>query len=349
MKHLQEQRLPIIADVAERAGVSIGTVSNVLNNPDIVKKATRARVLEAIDALGFVPNGAARSLATGVADTVGFIAVDLANSYFMDIAKGIESSASKSTPPFRSLLANSDVDLAKQSSYLHYFEQSRAGGTILAPLDAPLTEAERIRARGTRLVYVNWPGEDGISCGVTVDEILGGRLSAQHLMDQGCTQLMFVGGPLKLTAVRDRFTGARQAVKEQAGTSLELLETRGLTVPSGVEVGRTIAAMAPHSRPDGIIAAADALASGLVQSLLLAGLRVPHDVAVVGYDDNHFADSATVPLSTIAQPGFAMGQLAMGLLIEEIFQSSAHEHRTLTVPPRLIERRSSQYHERAPV
>lgn len=342
MDTTQEQRLPNMVDVARRAGVSIGTVSNVLNNPTIVKPATKERVMDAIEVLGFVPNISARSLATGTADTVGFVSVDLANSYFMDIAKGIEASASKNTPPLRSLLANSDVDITKQESYLHYFEQSRSAGMILAPLDGPLDEAERMRGRGTRIVYVNWPGQDGSSCGVTVDEILGGQLSTRHLIEQGCTRLMFVGGPLTLSAVRDRYAGVRHAVESSNGVSLELMETRALTVRGGLDVGRRISDLDPHRRPDGIIVAADALASGLVQSLLLAGLRVPEDIAVVGYDDNHFADSATVPLSTIAQPGFTMGQLAMQLLIEEMTTPMTHRHRTIIVPPRLIERASSR-------
>lgn len=329
-----------MADVARAAGVSTGTVSNVLNNPGIVKEATRRRVLSAVQELGFVLNGAARSLAAGTANTVGFVAVDLANSYFMDIAKGIEEEAIEGAGAYKVLLANSDVDPGRQRSYIRYFEESRASGVILAPLDGPLDEVRSVRARGTAVVHVNWPGLDTEACGVVVDEVLGGELSAQHLIETGRRRLAFIGGPLSLTAVRDRLEGARRATSA-AGIDLEVIETPRLTVRGGVAVGDELVRRPPASRPDGIVAAADALASGIAQTLLLARIRIPEDIALVGYDDNHFADSATVALSTVGQPGEEMGRLSMRLLREELLTPSDHVHRTMVVAPRLIVRSSS--------
>lgn len=325
-------------DVASLAGVSLGTVSNVLNNPDVVREATRLRVTEAITTLGWTPNSAARSLAAGGGETIGFVAVDLSNSYFLDIAKGIEEEADKASHMV--LLANSDVDLEKQTAYLSHFERARVEGIILAPLDAPMTAPDAIRARGARVVLVNWPGDE-TACGVVVDEVLGGRLATQHLLDQGRKHLVFVGGPLKLSAVQARLDGARRAVADTPGATLQVLETDKLTVPEGLEVGTYLADQVADGYVDGIFAAADALASGILQTLLLRGARVPHEVAVVGYDDNHFADSSTLPLTTVGQPGREMGRLAMHLLRAEIAQGDSHVHETRVLLPHLISRASS--------
>jgi len=333
------RRAPLMSDVAKLAGVSIGTVSNVLNSPAAVRASTRDRVLDAISTLGFVPNSTARNLAAGRGTAIGFIAVDLGNSYFLDISRGIEQEADSIGR--RVLLANSDVDLGKQTAHLELFEQARAAGIVLAPFDGPLDEVQTLRRRGSRIVYVNWPGVDGESCGVVVDEVLGGELSAQHLIDQGRTRLVFVGGPLSLTAVRDRFEGASRAVRAASGVTLELLTTPKLTVQPGIALGREIAGRAPASRPDGIVSASDAVAAGIVQSLLVEGIRIPEDIAIVGYDDNHFADSTLLPLSTVGQPGLEMGRRAMRLLAEEITSPADHVHETVTLSPRLIQRASS--------
>ncbi|MBA8813683.1 LacI family DNA-binding transcriptional regulator [Frigoribacterium faeni] len=332
------RRPPVMADVARLAGVSLGTVSNVVNAPDRVKPATRRKVEDAIASLGFTPNTSARTLAAGRGTLVGFVAVDLGNSYFLDIARGVEREADLGQQSV--LLGNSDVDLDKQTGYLKLFEQAQAAGIVLAPFDGPMDEARRLRQRGLRVVNVNWPGEPDESCGVVVDEVRGGRLAAQHLLDQGRRELVFVGGPLDLTAVRHRFEGASAAARE-AGVPLQLVTTAALTVRAGLAVGSDLLAQDAAARPDGIVAASDALASGIVQSLLLGGVRIPDDVSITGYDDNHFAQGTTLPLTTVGQPGVEMGGQAMRLLRDELDNPATHRHETVVLPPRLIVRGSS--------
>ena len=328
-----------MGDVARLAGVSLGTVSNVLNSPSIVAAGTRDRVQAAIDELGFVRNRNARSLASGRADTVGFVVIDLANSFFVDIARGAEKHADEND--YRLLLADSHVDLSKQNDNLELFEEYRVSGALLAPFDGPLDAADRVREHGLPVVYVNWPGKGTESCGVVVDEQLGGYLATRHLLDTGRRQLMFIGGPMNLFAVRSRYDGAMRAVSETAGATLELLTTDRLTVPAGRAAGARMIASDCLRRSDGVVAAADALASGLVQSFLHAGIEVPGDIAVIGYDNNHFASDHIVPISTVGQPGFEMGMLAAELLLEEIKEGANHVHRTITLQPELIVRAST--------
>lgn len=329
---------PVMTDVARHAGVSLGTVSNVLNNPDIVTAEKRARVLRAIDELGFVRNNAARSLVTGRADTVGFVIVDVGNSFFVDIARGAEEELDKQG--IRLLLANSDVELAKQNSYIALFEETKVSGMLLAPLDAPLDAARAARGRGIPIVHVNWTGDED-SCGVVVDEEEGGYLAARHLLDQGRRRLAFAGGPFTLSAVAQRYEGARRAVRDVPGATLERIETHSITVRGGYALGRSLLERAAEDRPDGLFAAADALAAGAIQVMLLGGMAVPEEMAVVGYDNNHFAYDSTVPITSVGQPGQEMGSIAARVLVDEILRPAEHTHATVTLKPRLIRRASS--------
>ena len=331
---------PSMVDVARHAGVALGTVSNVLNNPDKVAEATRGRVLASIQTLGFVRNSLARSLVSGSGNTVGFVIVDIGNSFFVDIARGAQDAFAENS--MKLLLANSDVDLENQNAYLDLFDEARVTGMLLAPLDAPLDGATKVRSHGRPVVLANWPGEPGESCGVVVDEELGGYLATRHLLDSGRRRLLFVGGPLTLHAVEQRYAGARRAVREWGtGAVLELLETTRLTVPAGLDVGHAIVDRPPSERPDGVFAAADALAAGCVQALIYGGITVPSDIAVIGYDNNHFASDSVVPISTVGQPGVEMGRIAAELLLEETQRSSSHEHRTVVLEPTLFARAST--------
>jgi LacI family transcriptional regulator len=325
--------------VARHAGVALGTVSNALNNPDKLAPSTLNKVQAAMEELGFVRNRLATSLAAGTGDLIGFVIVDIGNSLFVDIARGAERAAKEQD--FKLMLANSDVDLERQDAYLKLFDESRVSGVLLAPLDAPLDGAAGVRSHGRPVVLVNWPGQENESCGVTVDEEYGGYLAAKHLIEQGCRSLLFAGGPLGLTAVRERLIGAQRAIRE-SGTAVrfELLETERLTVPAGLEVGRALSRRPAAERPDGIFAAADALAAGCAQALLYAGISIPGDVAIIGYDDNHFTADHVVPISTVGQPGPEMGRIALELLIDEI-RNPHHLHETVVLQPALIARTST--------
>ena len=150
---MAQQSSPRIEDVARRAGVAIGTVSNVLNNPDLVAEHTRLKVEAAIAELGFVRNSAARTLAARRTDTVGLVLTNIGNSLFVDIARGAESAAGHGQ--LKLLLANSDSEAAKQNSYLELFDEARVAGVILAPMDGPLDSALAVQSHGRPVVLVN--------------------------------------------------------------------------------------------------------------------------------------------------------------------------------------------------
>jgi LacI family transcriptional regulator len=335
-------RAPRIQDVARRAGVAIGTVSNVLNSPEIVTEQTRLKVEAAIAELGFVRNSAARALAARRTDTVGLVLTDIGNSLFVDIARGAESAAAQAQ--LKLLLANSDAKTATQNSYLELFDEARVAGVILAPLDGPLDRALAVQSHGRPVVLVNAPAEEPRLCSVMVNEELGGYLAASHLLDQGARRLVYLAGFLQLQAIRRRLVGIRRAVGE-AGASLRVVEAPNLEIGPGREIGHKILV---SQSVDGVVCPSDPLAIGVIQAATDLGIRVPDQLTVIGYDNNHFASESNIPVSTVSQPGRRMGELAVELLLSEIRQSAGHIHRTVALDPHLIPRRSSLRSQQAP-
>jgi LacI family transcriptional regulator len=304
-------RGPLLRDVAVRAGVATGTVSNALHNPGKVAPQTLLRVQAAIAELGYVPNAAARQLSRGRSGSVGLLVLDAQNPFFNDLAAGVEEAAG--AMDLAVLLATSSERADRERLYLDRFEQSRVDGLLVTPVGGSAKQLRAIRDRGTPIVLLDRLATSPGFSSVAVDDIEGGRLAGQHLVDVGCRSIAVVGGPMTLEQVRNRLAGAGRAA-ERAGVSFTHLATTRMSADEGRRVGLEIAALPASERPDGVFAANDLLALAILQALLLAGIGVPEDVAVIGYDDIAFAALAAVPLSSIRQPSFQMGRRAMELL-----------------------------------
>src|SRR4051794_831555 len=253
-----------VKDVARAAGVSLGTVSNVLNRPDRVSDATRRRVEDAMLRLGFVRNESARQLRAGRSHTLAYVMLDATNPFFTDVAQGIESVAELADLSL--FTCNSDNRADRELAYLSRLEEQRVQGVLITPVDpeAPiLTEMVR---RGTPIVIVDRTRQDDGHCSVAVDDVLGGALAVQHLLDLGHRRIAFVGGPTSIGQVRERLQGARRAL-EQADVSdgdLVHVETDAMTVAEGRAAGERIAGLAAASRPTAAVCANDLLALGLL-------------------------------------------------------------------------------------
>lgn len=328
-----------MGDVARLAGVSVGTVSHVLNHPHRVAPATADRVRRAIEELGFAPDPNAQALAGGTSPMIGFVVIDLANSYFVDMARGAEDAAAEAG--MHVLIGNSDLHAERERTYLGLFEEARVAGVLLTPM---ARGAEPWAGGGTRreLVVLN-SAAGGDRCSVVPDDELGGYLAVRHLVECGRRRLAFAAGLLQLAPIARRLAGARRAVEETGGAvTLEVLTVGGLRAQHGRQVGADLLARPAGERPDGVFAAADLIALGIVQALAGTSVSVPDDLAVVGYDDNKEAWGSAVPLTTIAQPGYGIGQAATRLLIEEIRSPGTHEHQHLLLEPTLVERESTR-------
>jgi LacI family transcriptional regulator len=329
-----------VKDVAAAARVSLGTVSNVLNRPDLVSAATRARVLQAMDDLGFVRNEGARQLRAGRSRTIAYVMLDAANPFFTDVAAGMEPTAEAAD--LSVFTCNSGNSAEREAAYLSRLEQMRVHGVLITPVDPDSPRLQELPRRGTPLVIVDRTGSGDSHCCVAVDDVLGGTLAAEHLLELGHESIAFVGGPAALGQVRDRLSGARQALAAHGlpPERLVTLPTAALTVPEGRAAGQRLAGLPAATRPTAAFCANDLLALGLLQQCVALGVRVPEDLAIVGYDDIDFAAAAAVPLTSIRQPRSELGATAAALLLEEA-TADDHEHQRVLFTPALIVRGST--------
>jgi len=330
-----------IRDVARLAGVSVGTVSNVLNKPDEVSADSIARVQKAISELGYVRNDAARRLRAGVSSTVGFVVLDGQNPFFNEVVRGAEDEASKNGIAI--LVGNTDEDLRREGMYLDLFEEQRVRGVLISPYGDISQRLQQLKDRDIPAVLVDRINVDGRFSSVAVDSVAGGQIAAQHLIDTGRRRIAFVGGPFDIRQVRDRLAGARVAVdNSDFDVEIEVVATTALTVEEGVLAGRRIMERSRNARPDALFAANDLLALGLLQSLVVDGtLLVPSEISLIGFDDIAFAAAAAVPLSSVRQPSRMIGQTALRVLLEESEDPTMIPRQTV-FRPELVIRASTQ-------
>lgn len=319
---------PSIQDVAAKAGVALGTVSNVLNNPDRVSAKTLTKVQKAIAELGFVRNDAARQLRAGSSRSIGLIVPDVRNPFFTDIARGAEDAANQQN--LAVLLANSDDEIEREQAMLSLFEEQRVRGVLVSPTGDNLEYLKLAQERGTKIVLVDRKSKHFSS--VSVDDIAGGYLAAKHLLDCGRTRIAFIGGPLNTQQIADRLSGAKKAISESQNASLEVIETATLSVQAGRAIGNQL------KNFDGVFAANDLLAIGIMQACVVDGkIRIPQDLSLVGYDDIDFAAAAIVPLTSVRQPSAEIGGAAIELLVNENLRPENIEFQ-----PELMVRESSR-------
>jgi LacI family transcriptional regulator len=335
-----ESRAAGMKDVAAAAGVSLGTVSNVLNRPDRVSPATRAKVEAAMAELRFVRNETARHLRIGYSRVLAYVMLDGRNPFFTDVAAGMEDTADEASLSL--FLCNSANLAAREAAYLSRLEQQRVQGILITPVDPASPQLDEIARRGTPLVVVDRTRNSDSHCSVAVDDVAGGEIAVRHLLEKGHDQIAFVGGQLGIGQVRDRRTGALRAL-QAAGLGpdhLVDLTTSQMAVADGGNAGRRLAGLPAATRPTAAFCANDLLALGLLQTCAALRLRVPDDLAIVGYDDIEFAAAATVPLTSVRQPRHRLGRTAAELLMQKT-NDFTHEHQQVTFTPELVVRAST--------
>lgn len=329
--------MPIVSvrDVAQRAGVSIGTVSNAINRPEKVTAATLTRVQQAIDELGFVRNDAARQLRAGRSRAIGLVVLDAANPFFAELARGAEDRAERSGLSI--ILGNAQERSAREAVYLDLFEEQRMLGVLISPVGDVTERLQRLRDHGIPAVLVDRTSPDLSFSSASVDDVAGGELAVRHLLDAGRKRILFVGGPLGIRQVSDRLGGARRAVDARPGASLEVIETDALTVSAGHQVGDSLARRAREDLPDAIFAVNDLVAVGLLQALHMIGsIAVPDEIALIGYDDVPYASSTIVPLSSIRQPSALIGETAVDLLLRSVENPAAPPEQVVFAPELVV-------------
>jgi len=330
-----------IRDVARHAGVSAGTVSNVLNRPSYVNAETRQRVLDAMEALDFTPRKASRQFRPGRERTLGLALADMGNPFFVDVALGAEAAAKDLGVGV--VIVHNGEDVAREEQNLDLLVQQRVHGIMITPVDERNPRLEHLVEKGVPIVYVDRISGDRPCCWLATDDLAGGRLAGEHLIASGHRRIGFVGDPSISRQVEERRRGLLDAVTTAGldASAVEQFSTPSWKIRNGREVGLEIGERPRGQRPTALFCANDMIALGLLQELVLHGVRVPQDVAVVGFDDLDWASRSTVPLSSVRQPRELLGRTAVRMILDEIEQGASHVHEHVIFPPELVVRASS--------
>ncbi|MGP3977664.1 LacI family DNA-binding transcriptional regulator [Streptomyces sp. 8N114] len=328
-----------IKEVARAAGVSVGTVSNVINRPAMVAEETRVRVQSAIERLGYVRSESARQLRAGRSRIIALLVLDMANPFFVDVATGAERAARAAG--LGVMLCNSAQSPGEEADYLALFAEQRVRGVLITPTETTGDNLTAFQRHGIPFVSVDRVVPSAEGCSVSVDDIEGAGLAVRHLLENGHRDIAYVSGPMHLSQCRDRHTGGTQVLRAfGTGAQLRHIEGARMDVAAGRDAGARLLGMSP--RPTAVFCANDLMALGVLQALYGAGVAVPEEVALVGYDDIEFAAAAAVPLTSVRQPAYRMGRAAADLLIEETGEDAdRHEHQRIVLQPELVVRASS--------
>jgi LacI family transcriptional regulator len=333
------KRRVTIREVANLAQVSLGTVSNVLNNPSVVAPATRERVLDAIESTGFVRSTAAHQLRVGKSRTVGVLVLDIANPFFTEMVRGAEHVLRERD--YVLIVCSSDQSAEREQRYFRVLEEHRVDGLLISPVERDLEGAAELVAHGIPTVLLDRDGSSRGLCSATVDDVRGAELAADHLFEQGHQAIAFVNGPPSIRQCIDRREGARRSTRRarrRGSASLREIVADALTIEQGEAAVKALFAMRP--RPSAVMCANDLLALGVLRGLSVAGIVVPDEMAIVGYDDVAFASMLSPSLTSVRQPKYELGVVAAELLLEEM-TGLPHDHRDVRFEPELVIRASS--------
>ncbi|GGH12100.1 LacI family DNA-binding transcriptional regulator [Paenibacillus segetis] len=296
-----------IKDVAKLAGVSVATVSRVLNDKGYVGQHSREMVEQAIKQLNYKPNEVARSLFKKQSNTIGLIVPDIMNPYFPELARAVEDTASKFG--YNVILCNSDEDRVKEQTYLDMLQQNYVNGIIVS---SNTMTAEQIRELNIPVVSIDREISKGLPT-IVVENMKGASKATHFLMNKGCSRIAHIRGPQGVVNAEERCEGYREVVHQEAWFSESYIVDGDYDMESSIEA--TLELLTTHPEIDGIFAANDIMAIGAMKAANQLGIRVPEELAIIGFDGIRLS-SVTIPeLTTIVQPIYELGEKATTMLV----------------------------------
>lgn len=327
-----------LRDVARKAKVSTGTVSNVLNRPEIVAPETLARVRRVIDELKFVPNGFARHLRSGQSRTIGLVIPDISNPFYTEVARGVEDAANKHG--YAVFLCISDSNVSKENTYIGVLLEQRVRGVLIAPTDGAGAGVELLKSHHVGVALLDHKSVNSQECSVSVDHVRGGEIAVQHLIDLGHKEIAWITSSEEFRQSLDRGIGVANTAKK-AGVNLSVIPLKISNITCGEEAMARLLEL--KSLPTAIFCLNDIMAFGVMRELMRLGIRVPEDISLIGYDDIAFATTASVPLSSVYQPAYQLGFTAAELLVSECEDAEGHVHSQVVFAPELVVRASTEH------
>ncbi len=326
-----------MADVAREAGVSIMTVSRVVNDKGEISSDTRQRVLDVIGRLGYRPSGIARGLATKRTGSLGLVVPDIANPFFSDMVRGVEDQAY--TRGYNVFLCNTEEDPQRELAILESLEEKRVDGLLLASSRLEDRELRSALSGFPAVVLINRRLVGNAVGMVLVDDAAAARLATRHLLQSGCTAIGFVVGPRSSRSGGLRVEGYRASMAE-AGLDYDPAWMRCCS--SDVEGGResAIDLLSDHPELRGLLCYNDLVAVGALQAAVDVGRHVPDDLCIVGFDDIPLAALVTPPLTTCRGPRYDLGAEATAMLFNRI-EGGRQGQSEIVLQPELIIRASA--------
>lgn len=332
-------RVKTIKDIANEAGVSVTTVSKILNNKDLdISPATRERVLAIIKEFNYTPNAAARSLVTKKNRLLGLLIPDISNEYFADMARGVEDAAH--LLGYNVIFCNTDDDPDKEKDYLNILLEKTVEGILIIPVvyEQDPDVFAKLAASRVRMIVLDRVS-DAIPESVPqvfFDNVQGGYLATKYLLDKGHRRIGCIRGPLDNKSAEDRLAGYRRALEEQGvAFDPDIVAEGNYRLKSGVAAAKELLAKDVRA----VFVQNDSMAFGAYQAIHAAGKSIPDDVSLVGYDDIGASEVLTPPLTTVRQPCVEMGKISCAMLVAAIEKKPAAEMRH-KFEPEIVERES---------
>jgi LacI family transcriptional regulator, galactose operon repressor len=325
-----------VGDIAREAGVSTATVSRVINNYNYVSPASRERVLEVIRRHNYYPSAHARGLASGRTNLIGLVISDIANPFFPELVKGIETAAYEKG--YEVILADTNYDPRRMSNYVRRFIERGVQGVALmtSEFDQPLLDELARREVSVVFLDIGRPGPH--SSNLAVDYSTGIEQAIAHLVQLGHRQIAYVGGPPHLRSSKRRFTAFVRSFRRHIGHEPSGLYEGDFRIEGGRRAGEAL--LASPERHTAVMVANDMMALGVAQACRAAARVIPRDLSIVGFDDIALAALAQPPLSTVTIPREVLGRKAIDALLATI---SDPERRGVEVdiPTSLVVREST--------
>ncbi|MBZ9684955.1 LacI family transcriptional regulator [Clostridium estertheticum] len=326
-----------IKDVAREAGVSIATVSRVLNDIDVVNEDTKKKVKDAIKKLSYRPNIVARSLKTQKSSTIGIIIPDISNQFYPEIVRGCEDVANIYN--YNIMLCNADLDVDKEMEALRILKEKMIDGVIYMSNSIEQNIISLIKELEMPTVLVETTDADGIFPSVSIDNITAASDAVKYLINKGNKKIAYVGTTTdKVNALSKRYTGYKKGLEEmEINLDKEIVYFGGVKARDGYAGINTI--LDNGTKVDAVFCASDEIAMGVINALRDRDIKVPGDVDVMGFDDIYSASIFYPKLTTVSQPMYDMGSVSMRMLIKSI-NNLVVEEKHFILPYKIVERDS---------
>ncbi|MFY0758810.1 LacI family DNA-binding transcriptional regulator [Metabacillus dongyingensis] len=325
-----------LKEVARLAGVSTATVSNVLNETKNVSEEVKNKVYKAADELNYQPNIVAKSLRVRESRTIGLLITDIANPFFSLMVRGIEEEISKSD--YSLLLCNTDSSVEKEDKYLKVLIGKRVDGLIVSSAGNTGEYFHSMNKTGVPIVFLNRCPDFMISDVIMTNNIKGAYSATEHLIRHGYDRIAIITGPTSISTGKDRLIGYKRALEDYGITeSDELVKKGNFDIESGYIMMKDL--MEQEVKPDAVFISNNSMTLGAYKYLKEAGLSIPDQVAVLGYDDSSWAQIVEPPITTVKQPAYELGVQAAKLMLARIIKKQV-KREIMYLDTSLIVRRS---------